>query len=794
MMIMMPEEIKAQTTIKQQMEYLQNTKGANFIYDANINLKEQYCGPSLSNMPLKKAIKQLFNNSNITYEFKGRYILLHDKNKKPKEKKGRKEKKTVSETKSDHHADNVNEDKTLDEVVVEGNKLSPLLATQTGKRTLQQKDIKTEFSLLSSPDLVKTLQRMPGVAEGVELASGLYVHGGADDENLFLLDGTPLYNVNHSLGLFSAFNADIIKSVDFYKSGFPARYSGRTSSVVDVETKEGDMQKTHGEWSLGIIDGRFHIEGPINKGRTSYNIALRRSWLDIITTPIIALINKNNDGKIGLSYYFSDFNAKITHRFSDRSKLKLSFYSGLDNLYTKDKDNDYDYPSLTKNRLSWGNYNVALDWNYKFSSKFNGNFTGVFSHNLSRYHSYDSEQHRDKNNILHDYYYEDHNYKSHIYDTGYRIAFNYRPNNRNDIRFGSNYTYHIFKPQTHSQLDYNEEGDTIIEKSSINHIAHEITLYAEDEFNIGSRWTLNAGMSAEMFHISGKTFFNVDPRLAIKYQLKPNVSMKLSYTEMTQYVHKITNTFLDMPTNYWVPTTSNLNPLRSKQIAAGAYSQLTPALLVTLEGYYKRSFHIMQYSNWTGLEPPAASWYKDVMDGDGRSYGIELDAIYDKGHLQAEGSYTLSWSKRKFDDFYRDWYYDIFDNRHKLDLQLRYKFTNKISVFAAWSLRSGNKMTLPSQYAVFPNIPDGSSYETNFVYETPNNVSLPMYHRLDLGADFHHFNHHHNERIWNISLYNSYCHINTMYAKIKQHNDGSFTAKGKGFIPIIPSVSYTIKF
>jgi hypothetical protein len=776
------------------MEYLQNTKGANFIYDANINLKEQYRGPSLSNMPLKKALKQLFNKSNITYEFEGRYILLHDKNKKAKEKKSKKEKKTTNETKAEHHADNVDEDETLDEVVVEGNKLSPLLATQTGKRTLQQKDIKTEFSLLSSPDLVKTLQRMSGVAEGVELASGLYVHGGADDENLFLLDGTPLYNVNHSLGLFSAFNADIIKSVDFYKSGFPARYSGRTSSVVDVETKEGDMQKTQGEWSLGIIDGRFHIEGPIDKGRTSYNIALRRSWLDIITTPIIALINKGKDEKIGLYYSFDDFNAKITHKFSDRSKLNLSFYSGLDNLYTKDKDNDYDYPSLTKNRLGWGNYNVALAWDYMFSSNFSGNFTGVFSHNLSRYHSYDSEQYRDKNKVLHDYYYVDHNYKSHIYDTGYRIAFNYRPNNRNDIRFGSNYTYHIFKPQTHSQLDYNEDGDTIIEKSSVNHIAHEITLYAEDEFNIGSRWTLNAGMSGEMFHISGKTFFNVDPRLAIKYQLKPNVSVKLSYTEMTQYVHKITNTFLDMPTNYWVPTTSNLHPLRSKQIAAGVYSQLTPALLVTLEGYYKRSFHILQYSNWAGLEPPAASWYKDVMDGEGRSYGIELDAIYDKGHFQTEGSYTLSWTKRKFDDFYRDWYYDIFDNRHKLDLQLRYKFTNKISVFAAWSLRSGNKMTLPSQYAVFPNIPDGSSYETNFVYETPNNVSLPMYHRLDLGADFHHFNRHHYERIWNISLYNLYCHINTMYAKINQHNDGSLTAKGKWFIPIIPSVSYTIKF
>lgn len=163
---------------------------------------------------------------------------------------------------------------SLKEVVVVADMNAPLRTTQTGKVSLTTEQLNTEFSLLSSPDLVKTLQSLPGVASGMELLSGMYVHGGKNDENLFLLDGTPLYQVNHLGGLFSAFNTDIIKNVDFYKSGFPARYGGRLSSVVDVRTKEGNTKEFHGTFSLGLLDGRIQFEGPIIKDKTSFNIAM----------------------------------------------------------------------------------------------------------------------------------------------------------------------------------------------------------------------------------------------------------------------------------------------------------------------------------------------------------------------------------------------------------------------------------------------------------------------------------------------------------------------------------------
>ena len=246
---------------------------------------------------------------------------------------------TIELTANQNHDIILQNEAQLDEVVVTTDLNSPLLKTQTGKISLSPKDIKTEYALLSSPDVIKTLQRTSGVSDGLELASGLYVHGGNSDENLFLLDGTPLYHTNHTLGLFSSFNADVVKNVDFYKSGFPARYGGRLSSVIDVRTADGDLYNTHGSYRIGLLDGAFHIEGPIRKGKTSYNFGLRRSWLDLLTRPAFAIMNSksDNEDKLSMSYFFHDLNFKLTNIFNERSRMSLSIYSGEDRLDAKDE-------------------------------------------------------------------------------------------------------------------------------------------------------------------------------------------------------------------------------------------------------------------------------------------------------------------------------------------------------------------------------------------------------------------------------------------------------------------------
>jgi outer membrane receptor for ferrienterochelin and colicin len=858
---------KSPTTIKQQMDILHNRRKVNFVYDATINVEQKYNGPSIEKMSLQKALKTLFDDTGITFEQRGNYIILRKRVSHTIETKVQRhhtlsgyirdgngeslinatvydlttglgtttneygffsltlaegnhklrisyigfddEIKDINLDRDRHIDINLKENAKLGEVVVTGDMNSPLLNTQTGKRSLSAKDINTEFSLLSSPDVVKTLQRISGVSEGMELASGMYVHGGNDDENLFMIDGTPLYQINHTMGLFSSFNTDVVKNVDFYKSGFPARYGGRLSSVVDVRTTDGDMHHWHGSYRIGLLDGSFQLEGPIKPGKTSFNFGLRRSWLDLFSIPAFAIINKNNDGeKEKMSYTFHDFNGKITHIFNDRSKISLNIYSGNDAFSTKDDESwNKNDKYLYKNDFKWGNFNAAFNWSYQFSPKLFANFTAVYTHNRASFKTSEDDR-EDINGKTAGYVsYSEHSYRSTIYDGGYRMAFDYRPNPHHHIRFGHDYTMHLFRPQTHNYMDYygsNTEIDTIKNESQNRHVAHEFTLYAEDEMTLDNHWSFNAGLNADMFNIGSKSFAHLDPRMAVKYQISPSLSLKASYTMMTQFVHKISNSFLNLPTDYWVPTTERLHPMHSQQIAAGIYSQVSSHWFVSLEGYYKFSNHLLQYASWMGLEPPADKWDYEVMDGKGIFYGAELDAHYIGRKLTLDASYTLSWNKRKYEDFYKDWYYDKFDNRHKFNVCARYKFNNKIAGYAAWSYHSGNRMTIPTQYSIRPSLPEENGKindyhfitdnDAGFVYDKPNNISLPAYHRLDIGFDFHHVTKHGHERIWNLSIYNAYCHLNPLFVRIRHREDGSFKVKTQGYVPIVPSFSYTIKF
>lgn len=865
------------TSIKQQMALIEKDRHVHFIYDSSLPINQAYNGASIKGLTLSEALTQLFGKTHIAWSIQGQYVILtakelqvvknqpkpptlytisgyvHDEHGEVLINATIYDKDTGAgtmtneygfysltlpsgqhtirisyigfsdeirsfELKRNHNCSIILKENThLSEIVVTGDLNSPLLTTQTGKRSFGRKDLQTEFSLLSSPDVVKTLQRLSGVAEGVEIASGLYVHGGNNDENLFLLDSSPLYHSNHTLGIFSAFNTNIVNNVDFYKSGFPARYGGRLSSVIDVRTNEGNMEQIHGAASIGLIDGRFQLEGPIKKGKTSFNIGIRRSWIDLLSKPISSIISHSKEfKKTTVNYIFHDVNAKVTHKFNDRSKLALSLYSGRDMLRL---DNNVASAILTewdreisKSKLTWGNFNATVAWRYQFSHKLFANFIGIYSYNRSNYTYSDDDRIYFLDHTTADISHTEHGYKSTIYDLGYRTEFDYRPNPTHHIRFGNDLTYHTFHPQTYRRLDYygyNENELDSVRTTSHNRLhAMERNAYIEDEMTFNNHLSLNAGIHLDLFGIVGKNYFNIDPRLAIKYQVNNHLSMKLSWTSMTQFVHKLSNTYLDMPTDYWVPTTRSLRPMRSYQVATGVYTQLGHNWTASLEAYYKSSHNLVQYANWMGLEPPAASWDKDIMQGKGRYYGISVDLGYKTKDLKIDAAYTLSWNKRKFKEFYPGWYYDKFDNRHKFNISGRYHLARNIYCFAAWTLHSGNRVSIPTQYANLPEVPanidDGIvQYYLNlgdniasfgYIYDRPHNQSLPLYHRLDVGFDFHKLTKKKHERIWNVSLYNVYCHLNPLYVQIKVNKEGKFTAQAKGFIPIIPSISYTYKF
>jgi outer membrane receptor for ferrienterochelin and colicin len=839
-------------TVRQQMEVIKKEYAVNFVYDASLKLDMLYSSTTLKGLGLQSALKELFRNTGIKWEVNGKHVLL-----------SRIKKYTLSgyvyqsdgETvinatvrdlitgagtlSNEHgffsitlpeghhticfssigcgeHAEDVNliRDTTLkihlkdsyhlEEVLVTADLNSPLMTTQTGKVSLTTRDLNTGYALMSSPDVVKTLQNLPGVAAGTELVSGLYVHGGGNDENLFLLDGTPLYQVNHLGGLFSAFNTDIVKNIDFYKSGFPARYGGRLSSVVDVRTNDGNMKEYHGTVSIGLLDGRIQLEGPLKKDRTSFNIAMRRTWLDVITVPALAIRNSSKKDKLNMRYAFHDINAKITHRFSERSRADISLYSGNDVLKVNNKQFGTDY-GTDYNReedhirfnLQWGNLTASLNWKYQFSPKLYSVFTGVYTHNRSRYDCLSEEKVLDEgqlSGITH----SERKSRSTIDDVGYRMEFDYRPNPAHRLRMGSNYLMHFFRPQGTRTWDYSGndlQKDTLSRQASGSYRGQEFSLYAEDDIALGSRLKLNAGLHYTLFHIADKTYHSIEPRASVRYQYSDRVTLKASYTEMSQFMHQLSNTYLNLPMDFWVPSTKKITPMRSRQYAVGVYMQLPFHIRLNMEGFYKTMNHIVEYDDGNSLTPSADDWEDKIHEGSGKAYGVEWETGYNNSHTSVSAAYTLSWSKRNFPTFYNGWYPDKFDNRHKLNLNLHHNFSSRIEAYASWSYHTGNRMTVPQQQVNAPVIPGiGGESASEWIYEQPNNVSLPAYHRLDLGVNFRSTTHRGHERIWNISVYNAYCRINPLYGKVQEMPDGSFKGKATGMFPILPSFSYTLKF
>lgn len=776
-------------TIKQLMVVLQKQQNVHFLYDASLNLDISYGGVDIAGRKIDDALKMLFDNSNIMYERHGHNVMLYKKVVN---------RKTYSVPRFIvHHV--ARHDSILPEVTVTGNLNSPLLTTQTGKRVMKSDDINTEFSLLSSPDLIKTLQHVSGVNSGVDFLSGLYVHGGGADENLFLIDDTPVYQINHSLGLFSAFNTDIIKDVEFYKSGFPARYSGRVSSITDVCTSDGNMQDTHGHLSLGLLDGRFQLEGPICNGKTSYNISLRRSWLDFIVKPLSWFADRKSDGEhFSFDYVFHDMNAKVVHRLNANNTLRLSFFSSNDKYGINYESIWSHYTTENKNRFSWGNTNVSLGWEAQpsVSTMFKVTALGAYSYSLHDESEEDWQQDYDDIRARNSLYVN--NNSTEMFDFGVKADALFVPSRYHHVRFGGQFLNHCFLPQT-IQQSYcygSQDADTMSVESKCRVMSNEATMYFEDEMMLSPNVSANIGTSLSLIHVKGAYFFMFDPRLALKYQLSEDLSLKLSYSHMSQSIHRISSTFLELPTDFWVPTTKAIHPSISTQFAAGAYANLSRYFSLTLEAYFKRTDHILQFRDWMGVQPPATRWDKDVTQGKGVAYGIEIDGVYKTDKFHIDANYTLSWSKRKFMQIYNGWYNDQFDNRQRVNIMLRYLATEKISLYAGWTMHSGNRMTLPTLYASMPQMPDeiSASPECGFVYEQPNNITMPAYHRLDIGANFVRRLSKGREGIWNVSIYNAYCRLNAMFARVMVDDDGTLSVRYKGYVPIIPSISYTLKF
>lgn len=662
---------------------------------------------------------------------------------------------------------------------------------------LTSEQVKNIPELLGEKDVLKVLQLMPGVQKGFEGSSGLYVRGGAPDQNLIILDDAIVYNASHLFGFFSLFNADALKSVELTKGGFPARFGGRLSSVLEMNMKEGNKEKWQTEGGIGLISSRLTIEGPLKKDKSSILLSGRRTYADLLVYPFL------KEDKMG--YFFYDFNAKINYDFGRNNKLYLSGYFGQDKFYLKSKSS----ARIDNAGFHWGNATATIRWNHLFTNKLFSNTSIVFSDytfGLS-----------DRFKVVADSTDYTAEFSSGIRDVTLKYDIDYLPSPTHWIKAGLISINHRFNPYAYVEENI---GDDIY----INDVKHtdgfESGIYLEDTWQPVQSIKVNAGMRYSHFLTAKNQYHFFEPRLSIAWRLKNDMAIKGSYASMNQFIHMISNTGASLPTDLWVPTTSRIRPQHSEQVAVGLAKDIdSPKLSISVEGYFKKMKDVLAYKEGASFltfdDPSTASsinWEDNVTSGRAWSYGIEFLMQKEFGRLTGWLGYTLSWTQMQFDSInFGEKYYARYDRRHDISLVGVYKLNNHITLSGSWVYGTGNAITLPaSGFNIIEKFPGSYVPPDRYFYsQSPffnmgmyndlsekNNYRMAPYHRLDLGIQFHKQKKW-GERTWEISVYNAYNRQNPFfyYNDTKSFGSSNYgVLKQVSLFPAIPSLTYSFKF
>ena len=667
--------------------------------------------------------------------------------------------------------------------------------------------------LFGEADVLKAIQLMPGVQGGNEGFTGLYVRGGGPDENLILLDGVPIYNVDHMLGILSVFQTEAVKKVTLYKGSFPARYGGRVSSIVDIRTNDGNMKETHGSIGVGALTEKFHLEGPIIKDKLSYSLSAR-GLHTILFDPLIRIYGKRiEEGtEMYANYFFYDLNGKITWRPTDKDRFFLASYNGRDQMNVKFKEDASYYSELdgfnrTKLGLGWGNNVVSLRWNHVFSSQLFANTTIAYNRYQMTMNSGMRSQGTNYDGTKYRYDF-DIDYISGIRDWSGKVDFDYVPSPRHLIKFGTEYLHHTFLPQTLTALTYTEEGN---EKEKTNdtygnttpYKGHDLSVYAEDDFSVTDRLTVNPGVHLSLFSTEGKNYWSLQPRVSAKYAWDGGWSVKAGYARMAQYVHLLSSAQIALPIDLWVPITKDIKPVTSDQFSTGVYYDGIKGWEFSVEGYFKSMHNILEYKDGTVMVATNTGWETKVEMGDGRAMGLEFFIQKTAGKATGWLAYTLAKSDRQFPDGsinLGERFPYKYDRRHNFNVNVNYQVTPRIDLSATFVFATGGTTTLPVRQTAI--LAPGSDYVESADYvEHRNNYRLPASHHLNVGANFHKQKKH-GERIWTLGIYNVYRQLNPNLVLLHyetERKDGQkpetrLVMEKVTLLPFVPSVSYTYQF
>mgnify|MGYP000138318328 CR=1 FL=1 len=638
------------------------------------------------------------------------------------------------------------------------------------------KEIETIPVIFGEKDIMKTLQLTPGVKTAGEGNSGFFVRGGAADQNLVLLDEAVVYNASHLLGFFSVFNSDAVKDVSLYKSGIPAEYGGRASSVMDVKMKDGNLKKFGVSGGIGLISSRLALEGPIVKDKGSFIVSGRRSYLDVFLK-----LSKDEDRR-NTKLYFYDLNAKANYKISDKDRIFLSGYFGRDNFGFGDQFG-----------FDWGNATGTMRYNRVMSNKLFSNTSVVFS-NFDYQFTIGSGD-------------DGFGVKSSIQDWALKQDFTYYLNKNNTMKFGLSGMHHTFKPG--ALTGDNESFNEIVLDSRY---ALEFGGYVQNDMKIGARFNMLYGLRYSGFSlVGGKSYtfdsagektgeeefdrwesssyqFGIEPRLSMSFVLTEQNSIKLGYDRNYQYIHQLSNSTTSSPTDVWVPSSNNIKPQIADQIAIGYYQNLKKnTYRLSSEIYYKNLQNQIDYRNGADilLNNEAEG---ELVYGDGKAYGIELMLQKTKGKFTGWIGYTLSRSLRQFDDINEGREFSARQDRiHDISVVLMYKINKSLSVASTFVYYTGDAVTFPS-----------GKYEVGGVsipyFTERNGYRMPDYHRMDLGLTWYMKETKKFKHDLNFSIYNLYARENAYTITFEENKEtGETEAIQTALFKIIPSITYNFK-
>jgi hypothetical protein len=686
----------------------------------------------------------------------------------------------------------------LNEVVVTENpykiniKKPEMSANKLSITTIKQMPV-----LLGEVDVIKSLLFLPGVTNAGEGQSGFNVRGGAVDQNLVLLDEATLYNTSHVFGLFSVFNADVIKDLKLYKGGIPAKFGGRVSSVLDIYQKDGNSNNFRMNGGIGLISSRILAEGPIVKDKASFLVAGRGSYAHLF----LKLTDNDN------SAYFYDLNTKINYKFNENNSLFLSGYFGRDIFRLSD--------SFTN---TYGNATVNLRWNHLFSDKLFSNLSLIYS----------------------DYYYGltldfiGFNWDSGIKNYNLKYDFKHYISDKITLNYGTNLTKYDLNPGTIEPID---ENSSINFKQLDKKYALETAFYGDVEQQLSKKIAISYGFRYSIFNRLGSSTVNIyennqpvlydeelkiyekatpidtqyfgrnksiaeysnfEPRFTIAYELNDNQSIKASYNRMAQYLQLISNTQSPTPLDVWTPSDNYIKPQIADQIAIGYFQNFKNGdYTLELESYYKKVKNRMDYIDGADLIANEAI-EQVILNGRMRSYGLEILFRKNSGNLNGWIAYTLSRSEQQTPGRTPteiginngNWYRSAYDKTHNLAITGSYKLNEKWTFGANFTLQTGQPVTFPTGKYVFQGVTVPS-------YNSRNEDRLPAYHRMDISATLtpKHKEKHKYKREWVFGIYNVYSRYNAASINFRQNSEtGNNEAVRLSIFGIVPSVSYNFKF